>query len=36
LETRAFEEDLDMVPILLLAEIGELLVTRIEPEDVSL
>src|SRR5206468_12952480 len=35
LETRALEGDLDMVPILLLAEIGELLVARIEPENVS-
>src|SRR2546425_8011458 len=35
LETRAFEGDLDMVPILLLAEIGELLVARVEPEDIS-
>ena len=35
LETRALEGYLNMVPILLLAEIGELLVTRVEPEDVS-
>src|SRR6185436_8321601 len=35
LEMRALEGDLDMVPILLLAEIGELLVARVEPEDVS-
>src|SRR5438105_13448965 len=35
LETRSLEGDLDMVPILLLAEIGELLVARVEPEDVS-
>jgi hypothetical protein len=35
LETRALEGDLDMVPILLLAEIGEFLVPRVEPEDVS-
>src|SRR5437867_1192573 len=35
LETRALEGDLDMVPIFLLAEIRELLVARVEPEDVS-
>src|SRR5439155_14778524 len=35
LETWALERDLDMVPILLLAEIGELFVARVEPEDVS-
>src|SRR5262249_5625128 len=35
LETRALEGDLDMVPILLLAEIGELFVAGVEPEDVS-
>src|ERR1043166_6777776 len=35
LETRAFEGDLDVVPILLLAEIRELLVACVEPEDVS-
>src|SRR3954471_1974437 len=35
LETRAFERNLDMIPILLLAEVGEFLVARIEPEDVS-
>src|SRR5947207_14044404 len=34
-ETRALEGDLDMVPISLLAEIRELLVARVEPEDVS-
>src|SRR5207237_1167614 len=32
LETRALEGDLDMVPIILLAEIGELLVARDEAE----
>src|SRR5262245_50773013 len=32
LEARALEGDLDMVPLFLLAEIGELLVTRVEPE----
>src|SRR5262249_28762219 len=35
LETRALEGNLDMVPILLLAKIGELLVARVEPKDVS-
>src|SRR5438046_5444246 len=35
LETRALEGDLEMVPIFLLAEIRELLVDRVEPEDVS-
>src|SRR4030095_13932746 len=35
LETGALEGDLDMVPILFLGEIGELLVARVEPEDVS-
>src|SRR5688572_12828993 len=35
LETRALEGDLNMVPILLLAEIRKLLVARVEPEDVS-
>src|SRR5436309_12815252 len=35
LEMRALEGDLDMVPIFLLAEIRELLVARVEPEDVS-
>src|SRR6185295_17125520 len=35
LEMRALEGDLDMVPILPLAEIGEFLVARVEPEDVS-
>src|SRR6185312_12587012 len=34
LETRALEGDLDMVPILLLAEVRELLVARVEPEHV--
>src|SRR5262249_57896805 len=35
LETGALEGDMDMVPVLLLAEIGELLIARVEPEDVS-
>jgi hypothetical protein len=35
LETWTLKEICDMVPILLLAEIGELLVARVEPNPIA-